>query len=236
MNVASDDDRLLLIGDSFTEGLGYAYGDTFAGLIDQGLEDTEVLNAAVASYSPIIYWRKAKYLIEDVGLQFDRLAVYIDVSDAEDESRYYRLTEGDVVVDKDTPGEDGEAAPAKSFKQRVKDSASGNSILFVGVYKSYLRGLFPRADAAVSKPRSLWTVDPALYEEYGRDGLERSEIYMDKLHELLAARGTELTIAVYPWPDQLVQNDEESKKVAFWRELGRSPGRPVHKSFQDLLR
>ena len=53
----------------------------------------EVLNAGVGSYSPIIYWRKIKYLIEDVGLRFDEVVVYIDISDAQDEASYYELSD-----------------------------------------------------------------------------------------------------------------------------------------------
>jgi hypothetical protein len=51
--------RVLLIGDSFTEGIGASFDRTFAGLLYRdGLENAkkiEFLNAAVAGYSPVIY-------------------------------------------------------------------------------------------------------------------------------------------------------------------------------------
>ena len=69
--------RILLIGDSFTEGVGIKFEDTFAGLLKQDFkqQNIEVLNAAATSYSPIIYYRKIKYLIEKVGLKFDSVVV-----------------------------------------------------------------------------------------------------------------------------------------------------------------
>ncbi|MFA5101459.1 MAG: hypothetical protein WC547_11295, partial [Candidatus Omnitrophota bacterium] len=65
--------RILFIGDSFSEGIGFSYEDTFVGLIDSVLskKGIEVFNAAVCSYSPSIYWRKIKYLIEDEGFRFN---------------------------------------------------------------------------------------------------------------------------------------------------------------------
>ena len=161
-----------------------------------------------------------------MGLKFDRLVVFLDISDVSDESRLYRLLESDVVVDKGTQaGNDEETpAPAKPFTQQLKDLGSSNSILFVSVYKSYLRGLFPRPDAAVNRERSLWTVDPALYEEFGLDGLARSDRFMNELHQLLADNGIELTIAVYPWPNQLVQNDEASRQVFYWTDWAEPRG------------
>ena len=54
--------RIVFIGDSFTNGFALEYEDTFVGIIDKELNkrSIEVLNAGVASYSPIIYWRKIK--------------------------------------------------------------------------------------------------------------------------------------------------------------------------------
>ena len=91
--------RILFIGDSFTEGVSLKYEDTFVGLIDSALkkEKIDVLNAARASYSTIIYWRKIKYLIEDIGLKFDEVVVFIDISDAQDEG-FYDLSKDNIVI------------------------------------------------------------------------------------------------------------------------------------------
>ena len=94
--------RILFIGDSFTEGVLLNYQDTFVGIIDSAAtsKNIEVLNAGRASYSPIIYWRKVKYLIEDIKLKFDELIVFIDISDMDDEASYYDLSDDNNVIDK----------------------------------------------------------------------------------------------------------------------------------------
>ena len=93
--------RIVFIGDSFTEGLMLEYKNTFVGIIDKELnkQSIEVLNAGVSSYSPIIYWRKIKYLIEEVRLKFDELSVFIDISDFCDEKYRYRLSKRGHVID-----------------------------------------------------------------------------------------------------------------------------------------
>ena len=84
--------RVLLIGDSFTEGVGVTFGDSFAGLLYEAGQrrqpPVEFLNAGATSYSPSIYYRKIKYLLE-IGLQFDEVVVFPDLSDIHDEATGY---------------------------------------------------------------------------------------------------------------------------------------------------
>src|SRR5215475_8409307 len=65
--------RVLVMGDSFAEGIGMRFEDSFAGLLQRAGQERddkiEFLNAGVASYSPSIYYKKIKYLL-DAGLQF----------------------------------------------------------------------------------------------------------------------------------------------------------------------
>ena len=77
--------RLLLIGDSFIEGSGLPYESTVAGLLDIKLNNKyEILNSALGSYSPSIYFKKIEYFINE-GYKFDKALVFLDVSDIFDE-------------------------------------------------------------------------------------------------------------------------------------------------------
>ena len=102
VSLTTNKHRLLFMGDSFAEGIGVEYPNTFVGIIESALasEVVEVLNGSATSYSPIIYWRKIKHLLEDVGLRFDEAIVYIDISDAQDEARYYELGDNGNVVNR----------------------------------------------------------------------------------------------------------------------------------------
>ncbi len=204
--------RILFIGDSLTEGIGVAYKDTFVGLVSERLasENIEVFNAAAASYSPIIYWRKVKHLIDDVGFRFDELVVFIDLSDAWDEVNRYRLSESGNVVDRDILEDD---------PITLKSIFRHNSILFLNLVKVVRNWWAPQlAGSQTGNPKALWTLDDNLYEQFGRAGQSMMRTYMDRLLELLGAHNIKLTVAVYPWPDQIMRGDLHSRQVSFWRE------------------
>src|ERR1700751_5630076 len=60
--------RVLIIGDSFAEGIGLPFDRTFAGLLQADgqarADKVEFLDAGVASYSPSIYYKKIKSLLD----------------------------------------------------------------------------------------------------------------------------------------------------------------------------
>lgn len=233
ISLIPDKHRIVFMGDSFTEGVGIEYENTFVGLIDEALskKGIEVLNAGVSSYSPIIYWRKTKYLIEDVGLKFDELFVFLDISDAEDEAIYYCLDESGNVVKYDArelaPGNiehvSEEEPYYKTLAKRLKTGFTENSILVHTVYKSikdrfFLKEKEPARNYTPSFNRNAWTINSELYQEYGAQGLLEMQIYMDKLHDLLKKNNIKLTVAVYPHPTQIMYNDLNSIQVTFWED------------------
>ncbi|MDD2714435.1 MAG: SGNH/GDSL hydrolase family protein [Candidatus Wallbacteria bacterium] len=209
--------RVLFIGDSFTEGIGVDYDKTFCGLLGEHLKsrEIEVLNAAVVSYSPIIYWRKIKYLIEETGLAFDEVVVFLDLSDVWDEACSYELDGRLNVTDK-----------KKAF--RLLYFLNERSALFSicsaageKIAQGCLRRISAQAELkyryALGMERCLWTIDPEKYREYGKNGLQSMSDYMDKLRAILAEKGIRLTVVVYPWPDQIFHQDLNSIQVVFWK-------------------
>jgi lysophospholipase L1-like esterase len=220
--------RILLIGDGFTEGLGVAFESTFAGRIATQLaaSEVDVLNAAVSSYSPAIYYRKVKYLIEDVHLRFDELVVFIDMTDVRDET-LYELDADDRVVARVQP--EG-VIHSESLVPRSRSRALDE---FLKRHSLAVRLLVNLRDAARERTRRIgedptrepswrrdvarWTLDPALLDAWGREGLERAGRSMARLAEVLRVRGIPLTICVYPWPDQLLGGDRDSLQARFWR-------------------
>jgi hypothetical protein len=84
--------RVLLMGDSFAEGLGVDFEDSFAGMLySAGMsrpDKIEFLDAGVISYSPVLYYRKTKSLLER-GFHFDEVVVFSDISDVRDEATGY---------------------------------------------------------------------------------------------------------------------------------------------------
>ena len=222
----SERPRIVFIGDSFTEGAGVRYEDSFVGRVDAALapRGVEVLNAGVISYCPIIYYRKVKHLLEDVGLRFDALVVYIDIGDIQDEVTYKLDAEGNVrsrpVRRVQELAADQEHGGRGFFRfPRLKKFLDRNSLLWSHAYVG-LERLFPME----GNRAGLWTVHDDAYEAYGREGLELARENMDRLAELLRPRGIGLTVAVYPWPDQIRHRDLRSKQAESWKAWAAAHG------------
>jgi hypothetical protein len=225
--------RIVLIGDSFTEAIGLTFEDSFAGqLFNAGMRHSpqiEFLNAAVASYSPVIYYRKLKFLLES-GLQFDEVVVFSDISDVGDEATSYfcfdedpeyqsycREQERPRYVDRGT---------RRTFLER-NFSVIDATILWTKLKIRSLRQqeLGPALLQQVIKiPRSGWTIPgfpvAKAFVPLGIEGgIKRSVKNMQALADLLTKHSIPLTVVVYPWPTQLAYGDLNSRQVALWREF-----------------
>lgn len=230
--------RILIIGDSFTEGIGYAYEKTFVGRFEGRLDGAryEVLNAGVTSYSPKLYWLKIKYLIEEIGLRFDELFVYIDISDIQDEiiyaafepapnSLYARWKAVDTFLRQHfyTYRFIRESVPAPNTAARAdaNDTARATN----GEIKPGWRW----------KDRDKWTSDENVYEEWGRQGLLLARAHMEKLHELCAQHGVRMSIAVYPWRAQITGKEIRSRQVTFWERFCKEKNIPFINYFPRFI-
>jgi len=232
--------RILLIGDSFTEAIGVPYEDSFVGLLNRAGETraqkVEFLDAGVASYSPSIYYKKVKYLL-DRGLQFDEVVLLSDSSDVEDEATSYFCIDDDPKYQKFCAAPPGTYPPANPLKRDFFiDHFAVTNRLRITLKRSVQQALGNRRRAIEhDHDRIGWTTpnpDPARYRPLGVEGgIARSLANMTKLSDLLAGRGIPLTIVVYPWAQQIAQNDRDSRQVKLWRDF--CPGRC--KAFIDLF-
>ena len=213
--------RLLLIGDSAIEGAGYDYEYTLGGLLQKKLQnDYEVLNSAVGSYSPSIYFKKIEYYINE-GYEFDKALIFLDPSDIIDELFIIHDKNGNIVVNKD----------AKK-KKKFSDFLVNNFLIFrtflrisdaTENIKNYIKlkikasKKFQKSFLKVSSEdvlyyrmthvdRSAWTFDDSLFRNYV-EGLEKSEIYLNKLLDLLKNNNIDIYFILYPHPSQIVYDD-----------------------------
>ena len=212
--------RVLFIGDSFTEGIGVDYEKTFVGLVGAALakDGVEVLNAGVASYTPLLDYRRVKHLLEDVGLRFDELVVFIDVGDVQDETTYALDASGRAVFKQHRWVAENRAnwefgKPGWLASMGLHSWLRKNTLLTSTAYEATLTALSrgPRRAGA-------WTTDERVFEEYGREGLEKAQRHMDQLAALTSAHGIRLSVGVYPWPDLILLRDHPSRHATVWRE------------------
>jgi hypothetical protein len=94
--------NILFIGDSFTEGVGIKYQDTYVGLIEKNLKkklnNVEVLNAGVQSYSTSIYLSKIYHLLERKKLPITDIVVMVSGGDIFDDNYKYLDLSDDYIL------------------------------------------------------------------------------------------------------------------------------------------
>ncbi len=198
---------IFAVGDSFTEALGSTYEESFVGLMacDAEKSGKAVWNLGVASYSPIIYYRKILSAAKRLGLKPAEIYVFLDLSDIDDEANIYHVRA------------DGTIAMSVSHHWfDVGQFLLGNFATFRLIYDLYLDSPFSTA-GAFGWDRARWTIDPHLMNEWGRRGLALADGNMDKIAELCRQWKCSLTLVVYPWPDNIAAGDRNSVQVTHWR-------------------
>ena len=222
--------RVLLLGDSFAEGIGVSFENSFAGLLyragQQRNEKIEFLDAGVASYSPSIYYKKIKYLL-DSGLQFDELVLFSDTSDVTDEATTYFCIDDDPKYRTHCTEAEGSQRPTANAQKRIFFIDRFAVTNKVRVYiKRSIQSLLGRRRRAINTDHTRigWVI-PGLdvgnsYQPLGVEGgIARSLQNMRALSDLLKARNIPLTIVVYPWAQQIAQGDRDSRQVSLWRDF-----------------
>jgi hypothetical protein len=235
--LASKKKRILLMGDSYIEGMGVPYEASVAGILSESLkaDGTEVLNAAALSYSPKLYFLKTRYLIEQRHLAFDELYVFIDISDPHDEIiyKYWEPGGGSGFVSSLRAlhkfsqrhsflycycATRWSLSREKAINNAFPAESSADARFWVQDLKEYLR----RADP--EKDRFLWPNKQSAWDEWGREGLSLCERYMTELQKLCAQHGIRLTIVIYPSPYQLTGSNLAGIPVTFWRAFAEERG------------
>ena len=223
--------RVLLIGDSITEGVGYTYEQTFAGIIEKELrkKNIETLNAAVQSYAHQtyahqIYYTKVVHFLETIKLEVSDVVVFLDIGDVANDATQYKIDDKGNVVRRNPNCRYGIGCiypPLKRFKFWLK----GNSIIY-RAYKLFkaakketkMRGNIDPYIAAVKAISGSWTLPGKEYDAFGEIGLKVASEAMTKLNQFLTRKKINLTVVVYPWPFQIAKMDIDSLQVRFWRD------------------
>ena len=208
------------IGDSFTEAIGMTYEDSFVGMFADTYPSINIANLGVLSYSPTIYRTKLQYLIEK-GYRFNHVIVFIDISDINDESVYYRDSSGHILR---------HAIHLQSLN-RIKFYIVSNFSLSTYAFKSIKRLLVSETAPSTIKKlstlkRSEWTYN-SFSNAYGKLGvtgsIEKAVHEMTLLYELLDRIGVKLSVGVYPWPAQIIEmarnNTNKNLQVDLWRDF-----------------
>jgi hypothetical protein len=203
-----EDGRVLLLGDSFVEGLGVSYALTVAHQLEQLLTDNgqayEVLNGAVASYSPFLHYRRLRRFFE-LGYRTTDVVVFVDVSDVQDEATagFERLGEDDPF----------RSESWQSLLNVIRRSHVVRQFWETAPFSS----LAQRDDYYAVRDR--WTEDDQLFEQYGKIGIERCQELLLRIRNLASSHRARLQIVIYPWPTQLVSKRVPSRAETVFQDF-----------------
>jgi len=203
---------IVIIGDSFTEGLGYDYNKTFAGMFD-GYKSSKVYNMAVKSYSPIIYYNKIKYYIDN-GLSIKHVIVFIDITDIDDEANVYQKCKNNNFV-----------CEKKELSKNFTKDRKIEKVIYFPIFKKLqeevknIKRLIKPKNYIYRKNfhRSSWT--HIEQNEEINEGIKNSLKYMTKLYDYLNKNNITLSVGIYPHPGQILFDKVNSKQVSIWREF-----------------
>ncbi|MFZ2024871.1 MAG: hypothetical protein WAV51_01130 [Microgenomates group bacterium] len=213
--------RILFLGDSFTEGLGYPYKKTFVGRIAQALgdENYDVLNGGLMTYSPKLYLEKTKYIVASQEIQVDEVVILLDLSDIHNEAYKYRNFQ---------PVENSNIAGATqtiirhALWDKLKGASIDNSLLVNSLYTITVRKKEKERMLASLYPYQTdyqaWTYNNKQFAAYGNIGLSLCKTYLAELVAFLRNHAiTNITLVVYPWPQQITYDTVDCIQATYWQ-------------------
>tara|TARA_B100001121_G_scaffold307355_1_gene328672 strand:+ start:246 stop:1364 length:1119 start_codon:yes stop_codon:yes gene_type:complete len=207
------------MGDSFTEGSSVTYENSFVGIFEE-LSKKSVANLGVVSYAPKIYLSKINYYLQK-GYKFKHVVVVIDISDLYDDNVYYRLKKNFIV---DENYERGERLKMRKFLR--KNFPFTNFYMFViknldqvGYAPSNLNSNKPSFHKdVVTKAKWTYSSEDIIDGYWGsiREAQKEMILTMTELYKILQRKNIDLSLVVYPWPQQLENDTVNSKHVKMW--------------------
>ncbi|HEX9945111.1 MAG TPA: SGNH/GDSL hydrolase family protein [Thermoanaerobaculia bacterium] len=222
--------RVVFLGDSFTEGLGYKQEKTLTGFTERDLNTGgrrwEVLNGGRVSYSPLLEYQRLKKFLA-AGYHTDVVVVLHDVSDVEDElyysSRYQFSETGEplrfrgwnyhpflralynhsaLVRSVRRAASPPPGAPAPDRVREVPPD------LRPGAGPISSRRLVELSDWAYRALRQNWTAHPPSLAGWAEEGLQSSFRNLLRIQRLTREHGVRFLIVIYPVPQMLYTSED----------------------------
>lgn len=226
----SDQSRILIIGDSYAEGVGIPWEYTFAGRLALELRErgVEVLNAGVMSYTPILEKIKIRHLVEQRNLQFGRVVLFLDLSDIKDELFYGENSKGEAYLIPYGPfaSQAGWGTCIENFGEFSENVVEPNFVLLGALsrnLKIHLRKIsrkeLGKRGAFTTLPDWIryWEIEGAPEKAIAEQGIAKLKATLADLAGYLRIRGIPMTLVIFPRQEYASVADQETRVQALWR-------------------
>lgn len=227
----SEQPRVVLVGDSFTDGVGVPWEETFAGILQKHLAPAgiEVLNAGCNSYTPILARIKLRYWMRDRGLRVDRVVLFLDLSDVKDDQFYEEDKEGKARLIPYGPfaSSSGWGTQVEEWSEISENLIEPNFVVLGALSRNLKiwarkltrkelgkRGLF------TNQAPPKWILEWEEYEGPERPvieaGIKKLKANIGELARFLRERGVPLTLVVYPYPFHVEEGKADRAIQKIW--------------------
>ena len=209
------------IGDSFTEGASVNYEHSFVGIFEKNL-NKKIANLGVVSYGTKIYYAKLNDLITKKDYKFNHIVVGIDISDLYDDDVYYVLNKNLEV--------DENYSRVKNLRLR---KVLRKHFPFTNYYFFVLKQFKTSEEIVVKQEKPIFHSKANLKASWTYSNEELIDGYisttkkaqtdmintMNKIYELLKKNNIKMSVLIYPWPQQLINNVQESNHEKMWSDF-----------------
>ncbi len=208
--------RILMVGDSYTEGYGVESADSFPKQLESMLNNGsagkkyEVISAGVGSYSPILEYLLLKY--RGIQLNPDLVILNFDWSDPFDDYDYSRFAvrnNADVIAVKRQPQEN------KSLFANLRNFMSKRSYIYQFFAQKFAATTSPIVPGDREKDRLIFLRDNLTDSDY--DALfGNSAPYLVKIKDMLKQQNISFVIHTYPYAVQVSTEAWKSGRQTFF--------------------
>ncbi len=211
----------LFLGDSFVEGLGIDFDNTFFGLLKKKHSDKKFLNLGVSGYSSSIYYKKLEYFYQN-GYTFSNIYVFLDTSDIFDEIYRYKQNSKDEISFNLTNEEinnllDNKKKIIKNFHNKFPATFFLSSLI-INSFSNFSLIENYYFDLMINHSFGKWSYDKSeIYSVKKIDySLKKNSKYIQKIINLANKNKSKIIFVLYPWPGHIYQEQINNKYNEYW--------------------
>ena len=214
----------LFLGDSFVEGIGLNHKDTFVGRLQNQYPSLNIINSGIRGYGSINYLNKFKYLVKK-DKKIEKAIIFIDISDLEDKydqtnkkSESVNLNNKEIVKVK------------QNIREKIKKNFNYTYYIYFNFRQLLEKNFFIKNERfkitlknrilAYKKnyKRASWTyVSESILNKNSL--VDKVKADLKEIFDLCKINNIQCSIAVYPWPNQILYDKKESKHVKYWENF-----------------
>ncbi len=211
---------IVLLGDSFIEGVGVNYSGTVAtqleGLFKNGNLSVEVWNAGVASYAPSIYYQYTRRMLKKLKPKV--LVVFLNTADIQDDYRYESCACFDENATLASFRNCNKATVAERIHRLLRRKSYAyklfDSLVIAPIFSPAKDYLVDKKDIGTIKDRFFLSREK-LNKSYAEKYYNESLGYIKKIKQICDKEGISFILVSYPFGHEASAEEWQKGKLRY---------------------